>query len=222
MLVAAQQGQRERAAQHEAGAAAREALLGHVPEARRSAVVALQHLTGRDVEYGAAFAMALSGESLQSQLAANDLEKRFPEDTLVKFSYMPTLRALLALNHQNPTKAVEVLQVAAPYDLGWPGSNSVGFIGALYPVYVRGEAYLAEKRGAEAAVEFQKILDFRGIVVSDPIGVLAKLQLGRALLLSGETVKAKTAYDDFFMLWKDAKPDIPVLKLAHTEAASFD
>ncbi len=164
--LAVQGGQRERAAQHEAGAAAREAFLGNAPEARRSALAALQLSTGRDVEYGAAFALALSGEAIQSQNFANDLEKRFPEDTLVKFSYLPTLRAFLALDHQNPAQAVELLQTAAPYDLGWPGSNSVGFVGALYPIYVRGEAYLAEKRGVEAAAEFQKILGLRGIVVS--------------------------------------------------------
>jgi eukaryotic-like serine/threonine-protein kinase len=126
-----------------------------------------------------------------SQTLANDLERRFPQDTLVKFSYMPTLRALLALNYSKPSNAIELLQVAGPYELGFPGSDSVGFIGALYPIYVRGEAYLAAHEGAEAAAEFQKILDHRGIVVSDPIGALARLQLGRAFALSGDHTKAK-------------------------------
>ena len=220
--LAVQGGQRERAAQYEAGAAVREALMGNAPEARRSVVSALQLSTGRDVEYGAAVALAFSDETLQSQTLANDLESRFPEDTLVKFSYMPTLRALLALNHQQPAKALELLQVAAPYDLGWPGFNSVGFVGALYPVYVRGEAYLAEKKGVEAAAEFQKVLDSRGVVISDPIGVLAHLQLARAFALSGEKIKARNAYNDFFARWKEADPDIPVLKLARAESAGLE
>ncbi len=104
------------------------------------------------------------------------------EDTSVRFSYLPALRALLALNHGDPAKALELLQIAAPYELGAPRSSVHGFFGALYPVYVRGEAYLASHQGAEAAAEFQKILDHRGIVVSDPIGALAHLQLGRASL----------------------------------------
>ena len=96
---------------------------------------------------------------------------------------------------------------------------SIGFFGALYPIYVRGEAYLAAHQGAEAAAEFQKILDHRGIVVSDPIGALARLQLGRAFALSGDKTKAKTAYQDFLTLWKDADPDIPILKQAKAEYA---
>jgi DNA-binding winged helix-turn-helix (wHTH) protein/tetratricopeptide (TPR) repeat protein len=219
--LALQSGQRERAAQHEIGAAVWEALLGNAKEARENAGAALQLSTGRDVEYGAALAMAMSGESQQYQALAEELQNRFPSDSLVKFSYMPTLRALMALNHQNPSKAVEELQLTGPYDLGWPGSNSVGFVGALYPVYVRGEAYLAEKRGVEAAAEFRKILDSRGVVLSDPIGVLAHLQLARALLLSGEKAKSKNAYNEFFDRWKEAEPDIPILRSARAESAGL-
>ena len=111
--------------------------------------------------------------------------------------------------------------MAVPYELGAPHSTIHGFFGALYPVYVRGEAYLAAHHGAEAATEFQKILDHRGIVVSDPIGALAHLQLGRAFALSGDKIKAKTAYQDFLTLWKDADPDIPILKQARTEYAKL-
>jgi tetratricopeptide (TPR) repeat protein len=124
---------------------------------------------------------------------------------------MPSLRALLALNHDKPAKAIELLQIAAPYELGTPPSGFYGFFGTLYPVYVRGEAYLAAHQGTEAAAEFQKILDHRGIVVSDPVGALAHLQLGRALALSGDITKAKIAYQDFLALWKDADQDIPIL-----------
>src|ERR1022692_2658361 len=126
-----------------------------------------------------------SGDSSRSQTFADDLGKRFPEDTAVRFSYLPVLRALLALKSGEPAKAIELLQIAAPYEFGSPPS-AFGAFGALYPIYVRGEAYLAANQGAEAAAEFQKILDHRGIVVNDPIGALARWRLGKALALSGD------------------------------------
>jgi len=140
---------------------------------------------------------------------ANDIEKRFGEDTSARFSYLPALRARLALNDGEPLKALDLLQIAALYELGTPRSAIHGNFGALYPVYVRGEAYLTAHEGAKAAVEFQKILDHRGIVVSDPIGVLAHLQLGRALVLSGDKAKATAAYQDFLKLWRDADQESP-------------
>ena len=115
----------------------------------------------------------------------------------------------------------ELLRVAVPYELGAPRSSFFGFFGAFYPVYTRGEAYLAARQGTEAAAEFQKILNHRGIVVSDPVGALARLQLARAFALSGDTAKAKSAYQDFLTLWKDADPDIPVLKQAKAEFAKL-
>ncbi len=134
---------------------------------------------------------------------------------------MPALRALLALNHGEPLKAIEVLQIAGPSELGTPRSSMHGYFGSLYPIYVRGTAYLAAHQGTEAAAEFQKILDHRGIVVSDPIGALAHLQLGRALGLSPDKTKAKTAYQDFLTLWKDADPGIPILVQAKAEYAKL-
>ncbi len=208
-------------AQYEIGSALREAFFGNVPAARRDAMAALQLSKDRGVEYGAAFVFAVVGDSSQAQALANDMEKRFPEDTSVRFNYLATARALLALNRNEPFKAIKVLQVAAPYDLASPPSSFHGFFGSLYPVYVRGQAYLAAHRGAEAAAEFQKILDHRGIVVSDPVGVAARLQSGRAFALSGDTAKAKAAYRDFLALWKDADPDIPVLKQAKAEYAKL-
>ena len=219
--LAQQAAQRDRAALYETGLALWEGFFGNAPAARRSAMAARELSKDRDVEYGAAFALALSGDSSRSQTLANDLERRFPEDTSAKFSYLPALRALLALNHREPSKAVELLQIAVPYDLGVPPSSFHGFFGTLYPVYVRGEAYLAAHQGTEAAAEFQKILDHRGIVVSDPIGALAHLQLGRAFALSGEKTKAMTAYQDFLTLWKDADPDIPIFKQAKAEYAKL-
>jgi eukaryotic-like serine/threonine-protein kinase len=215
--VAQQSGQRERAAGFEAGAALREAFFQNAFEARRRAAAALELSKDREVEYGAAFALALTGDSKRAQTLNDDLEKRFPEDTCVKFEYVPELRALLALNRNDPAKAIELLQVAAPYELGSPRSSFHAIYGVLYPIYVRGEAYLAMHQGTQAAAEFQKILDHPGIAYSDPVGALARLQIARAYAMSGDQAKARTAYQDFFKLWKDADPDIPVLQQARAE-----
>ena len=219
--LAQQAGQWGRAAMFQAGPAGWDAFFGNAPAARQSAMATLTLSKGRDAEYGAAFALALSGDSRRAQSLVDDLDRRFPEDTSVRSNYLPALRARLALNHSEPFKAIELLQSAVPYELALPGIAFNAFFGALYPVYVRGEAYLAAHQGAEAAAEFQKILDHRGIVAADPIGALAHLQLGRAFALSGDKTKAKTAYQDFLTLWKDADPDIPILKQAKAEFAKL-
>jgi tetratricopeptide (TPR) repeat protein len=203
----------------EIGPALWEALFGDVAAARKTAIAAVELSKDRDVEYGAAFALALAKESSRSRTLANDLNTRFPEDTAVRFMYLPAIRALLELNGGEAFKAIELLQPARPYDPGIPPSIAPAFFGAFYTVYVRGLAYLAAHQGAQAAAEFQKILDHRGIVVSDPIGAVAHLQLGRAFTLSGDTTKAKMAYQDFLTLWKDADPEIPILKQAKAESA---
>jgi eukaryotic-like serine/threonine-protein kinase len=216
-----QAGHRERAALFETGAALREAFFGNAAAARRRASAALGLAKNREVQYGAALALVLAGDSSQAQTLADDLEKSFPGDTSVKFSYLPVLRALLALNRREPLKAIELLESAASYELGTPRSNLQGFFGALYPVYVRGETYLAARQGTEAIAEFQKILDHRGIVISDPIGALAHLQMGRAYAVAGDKAKAKSAYQNFLSLWKDADPNIPILKQAKAEYAEL-
>jgi eukaryotic-like serine/threonine-protein kinase len=210
--LARQADHQETTALYETKAALREAFFGNALPARQRAIAALGFSTSRHVGYEVAFALALSGDSSRSQTLADDLSRRFPEDTTVRFTYMPMLHALLALNHSEPSTAIELLQTAIPYELG---------AGTLYPAYLRGEAYLATRQGREAAVEFQKILDHRGIVVSNPIGALAHLQLGRAYTLSGDQTKAKSAYQDFLTLWKDADSDIPVLKEAKAEYAKL-
>jgi serine/threonine protein kinase/Tfp pilus assembly protein PilF len=217
--LAQRPGRRETAALFYAGAAVREAFFENAAEARRSAMRALELSQGRDVEYGVSLALARVGDSSQSQRLANDLEKRFPEDSEVRFAYLPVLHALLALHHSEPARAVELLEIAVPYELGVPLCFTFGFFGSLYPVYVRGEGYLAAHQGAAAVAEFQKILDHRGIVISDPIGALVHLQLGRAFVLSGDKGKAKAAYEDFLTVWKNADPDIPILKQAKAEYA---
>lgn len=217
--LARQAGHREAAAQRQAGAAVREALFGNAAEAKRAAVSAQRLSDGRDAQFGAAVALALSGDSASSARLADDLEKRLPDDTSLRFAYLPTLHGLLALNRRDPAGAVALLQAAAPYDLGWRAAASVGFSGSLYPVYARGMALLSGARGPEAVAEFQKILDHRGIVGADPIGAVARLQLGRALAMAGETRKAVVAYEDFLTLWKDADPDIRILAQAKAEYA---
>ncbi len=217
--LAEQAAQKERAALFEVGAALREAFFGNEAAARQSATMALGLSKDREVEYGAAFALSLAGDLLRSQSLADDLERRFGEDTSVRSSYLPSIRAMLALKRGEPARAVDLLRVAAPRELGEPQSSFRAFFGVLYPVYVRGQAYLAAHQTAEAAAEFRKILDHRGIVLSDPIGVLARLQLGRALALSGDTVSARSAYQGFLAAWKDADGDIPVLKQAKAEYA---
>jgi tetratricopeptide (TPR) repeat protein len=219
--LAKQSAHRERAALFDTGPALWEAFLGNAPAARRKAAEALELSRDREVEYGAAVALAVAGDSRRSQTIAADLDRRFPEDTAVQFSYLPVLRALLALNHGEPAKSIELLQLTVPYELGAPPSAFFGFFGALYPVYVRGEAYLAAHQGVEAATEFRKILNHRGVVINDPIGALAHLQLGRALAVSGDESKAKAAYLDFLTLWKDADPEVPILKQAKAEFAKL-
>ena len=170
-----------------------------------------------------AFALALSGDSSRSQALVDDLSKRFPEDTRGPIHLPADAARPAGFEPQPASKAVELLQTAIPYELGPTQAGSEYLLGAgnLYPAYVRGQAYLAHQ-GAEAAGEFQKILDHRGIVVSDPIGALAYLQLGRAYALSGDKTKAKSAYQDFLTLWKDADPDIPILKQAQAEYANLN
>jgi Flp pilus assembly protein TadD len=206
--------EKETAAGYEAEAAVREALVGNMSQAKQQARAALALSTGRDVEAGSAIALGLAGDAPQSTRLAADLAKRFPEDTIVRFDYLPMINAVAALQSGSANKALEALVPAVPYELGWTGFN-------LYPVYLRGEAYLSAHQGSAAAAEFQKILDHACVVRNDLIGALAHLGLARAYALSGDTVKAKSAYQDFLGLWKDADPDIPILKQAKAEYAKL-
>ncbi len=186
-------------------------------EANAAAALALSN--GRDVEYAAGLAFAFAGDA-RSQSLADDLEKRFPEDTFAKFTYVPVLRALAALEREKPADSVERLQIALPYEFAINGLNFNHFyLGGLHSAYVRGEAFLAARQYAEAVAEFQKILNHRGIVGADPIGALAHLQLGRTFALAGDAIKAKAAYQDFLAIWKDADPDIRILREAKAEYA---
>jgi serine/threonine protein kinase/predicted Zn-dependent protease len=206
---------RETAADYEAAEALREALFGNAEEARQRAAAATELSNGRDVQFAAGLALALIHKPTQARQLADDLAKRFPENTIVQFNYLPALLGQLALDRKSAEPSIDALRKAAPYEVGLPGDGS--FTPALYPIYVRGEAYLAAKRGREAAIEFQKIIDHRGVVVNEPIGALAHLGLARASAMQGEVVQARTAYQDFFTLWSNADADIPVVKEAKAE-----
>ena len=210
----AQRGdEKEAAALYQAAAAVREALVGEMDLVKQQAHAALVLSNARDVEALLAIALEMAGDSAQATRLANNLGKRFPEDTIVQFNYLPAIHAAALLRGSDDAKATGAL-AAGPYELG---GNLETLTFVLYPVYLRGEAYLAAKQGTAAAAEFQKILDHPGAVRSEPIGALARLELGRAFALSGDKTRAKTAYQEFLTLWKDADPDIPVLKQAKAE-----
>ena len=217
--VAKRAGQRERAALFDVAAAVWDAFYGNAAAARQRAATVLELARGRDVDYAAAFALAISGDVARARTLASDLEKNFPEDTSVQYLYLPTLRALLSLNTHDAATAIQSLHTASRFDLARGGIGFIAYFGVLYPIYVRGQAYLAANQPAQAAAEFQRILDHRSIVLVDPVDAMARLQLARALVLSGETVKAKSTYNDLLTLWKDADPRIPIVEQARTEYA---
>jgi serine/threonine protein kinase/tetratricopeptide (TPR) repeat protein len=217
--LALQEGQSETAATYQAVAAVWEALYGNAAAAKRIAMAALALSNGRDVEYAAALALAFAGDRSRSEALAGDLDKRFPEDTFARFTYVPVLRALSAFHQGRTAESLERLQVTLRYELAVNGLDFNLYLGGLHSAYVRGEAFVAAHQYAEAIAELQKILDHRGIVGVDPIGALAHLQLGRVFAFSGDKTKAKAAYQDFLALWKNADPDIPLLRQAKAEFA---
>jgi eukaryotic-like serine/threonine-protein kinase len=219
---------KETAAAYEAESAVRESLVGNLALAKRQAKIALALSNGKDVEALSAAALGLAGDAAQASRLARDLDSRFPKDTVVQSNLLSTIRLAAALRRRDPGKLTEALTTAAPYELGQT-SNSVTF--CLYPAYLRGEGYLAANRGSTAAAEFQKILDHPGLIHNEPIGALAHLGMARANALQVRTsqgadahdarVRALAAYEDFLTLWKDADPDIPILKEAKAEYAKL-
>jgi eukaryotic-like serine/threonine-protein kinase len=204
---------KESAALFQAEIAVYEAMAGNATLAKQQAQAALALSNGRDVEGLAALGLALAGDSAQATRLADDLTKRLPEDTVVQSGYLPMIHGVAALESGNGAKAVEALAAAAPYEF------SLMF--PAYPAYIRGQAYLKLGQGSAATAEFQKIVDHPGAVVNDSVGAFARLGLARAYALSGDTQKARTAYQDFLALWKDADPDIPILKQAEAEYAKL-
>jgi serine/threonine protein kinase len=210
--------EKETAAEYQAHDSVREALAGNKALAKQEAQSAIAGSDGRHSEGFSAIALGMAGDSAQAERLAGDLAKRFPQDTIVQFDYLPMIRAVVALQSGKAAEALAALAASVPYEMGQTNS---AFTFALYPAYLRGEAYLAVRQGAAAASEFQKILDHPGVIGNQPIGALARLGLGRAYALSGDTTRAKIAYQDFLSLWKHADPDSPTLKDAKAEYAKL-
>ena len=219
--LAQEENQSERAALFQSAAAVWEASAGNTAQAKSIAEAALHLSFGRAVDYAAGAALALAGERTRPQEIADRLEKQFPRDTNIRFTYVPALRALAALNRGEAANAIELLKVNQPYELAMPTTAYDGGFGALFPVYVRGESYLRLGQGAEAALEFQKILAHRGLVMADPADAFARLQLARAYAVAHDITRAQAAYEDFLHLWAQADPDIPVLRQAKAESTAI-
>jgi serine/threonine protein kinase/Flp pilus assembly protein TadD len=209
---------KETGALWQVNAAMREAEFGNAAMAKQDVAAALALAPGRDVKLFAALALARSGDTGRAKAIVDELEKAYPLDTMLKIYWFPALKAAMELNGNNPSQAVIDLEAAAPYELGEPPQLQVG---TMYPVYIRGEALLMEKNGAGAAAEFQKFLDHRGVTLNFPLGALARLGLARGYAMAGDAAKARVAYTDFFGLWKDADPDIPILVEARAEYAKL-
>jgi len=212
VVMAKAADQNERAALWLLNAALREAEFGNTLRARQQATSALTIASTQNLQILAALTLARAGDTARAQKIADDLNKRSPLNTLLNSYWLPTIRAAIEVDRKHAGNAVELLRAASAYELG-------GL--ALYPVHVRGQAYLLARQGQEAAAEFQKIIEHRGIVFNSPTGPLALLGIARAYAMSGDPTKARTQYQDFFALWKDADPDIPILKEAKAEYAKL-
>jgi predicted Zn-dependent protease len=209
---------KETSAQYYAASAVREALFGEPERAREQAMIAKKYISDRDIAYGIALAFAYAGDLKRAEALTDEFARNFPEDTIGQCNYLPTLRAKLALLRSDPQQAIGLLTPSTSCELGLPSYSYYNWPN-LYPAYVRGEAYLAAHRGQEAVAEFQKVLAHRGLVLNEPIGALAQLQLGRAYIVSGDIGKGRTSYGKFLALWKDADLNLPILKQAKDEYA---
>jgi Flp pilus assembly protein TadD len=212
---------RERTAVFQAAPAVWNALYEKKGAARSTAETALKTFEGRDVAYAAGFALGLGGDAAKAEALAGKLDKEYPEDTQVQATYVPTLRALAALDKNDPRKAIDLLEANRPYEFGIPPVAFNHFYGNMYPIYVRGLAYLMMRNPTEAAVEFNRLLAHPGLYAGDPVEAAARRQLARVLELTGDNAKARSAYEDFLALWKDADSDIPILKQAKAEYAKL-
>jgi eukaryotic-like serine/threonine-protein kinase len=205
---------KETAAFWQGNEAIREAEFGYPAQARDQAHQALALATGRDVWVETGLALARSGSAAEATALADRLNHEFPQDTLMQNYWVPAISAAIEVDRKNPEKAIELLQAAVPYELADPPPFASA---TIYPAFLRGQAFLLARKGPEAAAQFQQILDHPGVIVNFSFAALAHLGVGRARTLSGDVVGARTAYQDFFALWKDADPDIPILKEARSE-----
>jgi serine/threonine protein kinase/tetratricopeptide (TPR) repeat protein len=193
-----------------------EAEFGNFDRAVKEATAVLANSPGQKSKIMAGWALARGGDAARAAAIANELRQRYPADTLVKAMWLPTIYAQIEVRQGKAPRAIELLQAAAPYDLG---SNPP--LPPLYPTLLRGEAYLRAGDGKAASAEFQKLIDHPGIVGPAPESALARLGLARAYALQGDTTKARPAYQDFLALWKNADPDIPILSEAKADYAKL-
>ena len=213
-------GLKETAALWKLNLALREAEFGNSERARQAARTGLSIASTRNARTIAALALARAGDLEQAEKMAADLEKQNPSNTAITRYWLPTIRAYVAIGQNDGARALQFLEVATPYDLAFPPPQ-FGEGGLLYPAYVRGQAYLLLHSGKEAAREFQKLIDHRGIVINSPLGTLAYLGLARAFALEGDSMKARDAYQHLFGLWKDSDSDILLLQQAKMEYAKL-
>jgi tetratricopeptide (TPR) repeat protein len=208
---------KETAALWQVNAALREAELDNTALAKQGVAAALALSQGQDVRVVAALTLSRIGDAARAKALVEEIKKSYPTNTFIKLYWLPTINAALEINRGNSAQAILDLEPAAPYEAGLTQT----FTNYVYPAYVRGQGYLLEHKGVAAAAEFQKLLDHRGMVGNFVTGSLVHLQLGRAHTTTGDTAKAKAAYQEFFNLWKDADPDIPILKQAKAEYAKL-
>jgi tetratricopeptide (TPR) repeat protein len=208
---------KETAAAYQAAAALREAEAGNRAQVRADANDVLKLAPNRDVQVAAALALARAGDTAGAEKLAGEIDKSYPLDTLVQRNWLPTIRAAVALEHKDPNRAIELLKDTSAIELGQPSGINL----SLCPVFIRGQAYLMLNFGNAAEAEFQKFIEHRGVVGNFPWGALARLGLGRAQAMRGDTAKSKAAYQDFLTLWQDADPDISILIAAKAEYAKL-
>jgi eukaryotic-like serine/threonine-protein kinase len=206
------------AAERQIDAALSEAVAGYSEQARRDVGAAVNLSRSDEIQSSSALALALAGDTRRAGAIVDELAQRHPLDTVANKYWLPTIRAAIQLRHNNPARAVQELEVTSRFELG----DVMGGDGVpLLPVYVRGQAFLALRQGREAAAEFRKYIDHPGVVMNNPIGAVARVGLARAYAMQGETQKARAAYQEFFSLWQDADPDVPILKQAKAEYAKL-
>jgi predicted Zn-dependent protease len=214
--IARRRNFKELGAQVQNADALREADFGNPGQARKAAATALTLSSGRRAKLFSSLALARAGDVMRAETLASELNREFKADTLLQRYWLPTIRGAIELARHNPAKAIDALQ-SVSYELIYDGF----WADNLYAAYVRGQAYLDARQGKEAAAEFQKLLDYRSVVVNSPVGALAHLGVARAYMLQGDSARARAAYQDFLALWKDADPDIPILKQAKAEYAKL-
>jgi hypothetical protein len=219
MEMARDAGLLERAAVIRASQGVWNSFYGNRAASRQEAEAALKAFDGREVEYAAGFALGLAGEAARADAIAAKLDKDHPEDTQVQSTYVPTLRALSALARNDASKAVDLIEVNRHYEFAIPPLAFNHFFGNMYPLYVRGLAYLAMHREQEAAAEFSRLLAHPGLAAGDPVDAAARRQLARALRLAGDRARTQSAYNDILTLWKNANPGLPILLQTKAEYA---